>query len=97
LRVMDTIDILCDDESWFAELIVTSVGKGYAKVQLLREVKFDGVEGPDVELSTLTVKWSGPKLKWAVLRNSDKTRIKEGFPDRGAAGRWASTHEKQAA
>jgi len=97
LRVMDTIDILCDDESWFAELIVTSVGKGYAKVQLLREIKLEEVDGPAAEVVNLTVKWSGPKLKWAVIRNADGVRVKDGFTGKGDAARWASNHEKQAA
>lgn len=97
LRVMDTIDILCDNETWFAELIVTSVGTGFAKVQLLREVKFKNVDGPEVLSSNFTVKWSGPKLKWAVIRNSDKERVKEGFAAKGDANRWAVDHDRLAA
>lgn len=88
----DRIEVMAEDGSYFAELIVQDAGRLYAKVATLRHVKLDAVEVTEGGMAAggLEVKWQGPQLKWCVLRGKD--RLKEGL-DKGSAVQWMNSHK----
>jgi len=94
LRQMDVIDVLAEDNSFYAELLVLQAGTGFAKVMLLREVKLDESltdEGADERFSLV---WKGPHRKWAVMRNSDKEILRDTFVSKEQAHIWRRDHVK---
>lgn len=96
LRQSDMIRLIPEDGSYFAELVVVAVGKGYAKVKLLRAVDLHEAVVEDAGTALLDapmfVKWFGPQVKFGVVRKSDNERIKEGFAEKGQAERWMAEH-----
>lgn len=96
LRSGDRIEVLAEDGSYFAELLVLDAGRLYAKVAELRHVKLDVVEVQegDLMLEGLEVKWQGPHLKWCVLRGKD--RLKDTM-DKASAIQWMKNHVRAVA
>lgn len=96
MRPGDRVEVLAEDGSYFAELLVQDAGRLYAKVYPLRHVKLEAVEvtegGPMME--GYEVKWQGPILKWCVLRGKD--RLKDGM-DKHSAVQWMQNHAKAVA
>jgi hypothetical protein len=84
LRQHDTIRVIPEDGTYFAELIVLQAGKGFAKVKMLRHLALEESEQP-TELSSTEVKWRGPALKWVVERKTDGMRLKERLNTRADA------------
>ncbi len=96
LRRMSVINVLSEDETWFAELIVLASGIGFAKVKMLRFVEFYEAEEAATEETaafTTEVKWSGPHAKHRVIRKEDGTVLKEGFANKVDAESWQRQHE----
>jgi hypothetical protein len=91
LRPMDRIEVLPDNGSFFAELIVRSCGRQYANVQVLRHVEFDKAEDRSPS-EQFEVQWKGPHHKHAVVRLSDKTVLQNGFDNKSAALAWLSSN-----
>jgi hypothetical protein len=91
----DRIEVLAEDGSYFAELLVQDAGRLYAKVASLRHVKLDAVEVKEggLVMEGYEVAWKGPQLKWCVLRGKD--RLKEGM-DKATAIHWMQSHAKAA-
>ena len=90
LRQHDTIRIIPEDSSYFAELLVLKVARGFAQVKLLRHVALE--DGAGEALSDdegIYVKWFGPHLKFCVVRKSDGEKLKEGLTEKTAAEQWA--------
>jgi hypothetical protein len=88
------IEILAEDGSWFAEILVRDVGRVWAKVALLRHKEFDG------PISNEAGSWAdhlrirhlvGPQ-KWRVERKSDGAVLRHGLETRDAAETWAKSH-----
>lgn len=96
LRPGDRIEVLPEDFTFFAELIVRDAGQLFAMVETLRCVTFDGEVAP-VEAGAYRVQWAGPAHKFRVVRTSDGAVIQTGFPNKGAALRYAQNMEPVAA
>lgn len=96
LRRMDVIDVLPEDESYYAELLVLSTGTGYAKVMVLREVKLAEAEEENADAQTI-VKWNGPHARWAVIRKSDKAVLQDRIQDKVQAQTFAAQYERKIA
>lgn len=96
LRQGDLIRLIPEDGSYFAELIVTATGKGYARVKLLRSIDLHEAvaeaAGTALLDAPMFVKWFGPQVKFGVVRKSDNERIKEGFSEKAQAERWMAEH-----
>jgi hypothetical protein len=96
LRQHDTIRVIPEDGSYFAELIVLQAGKGFAQVKLLRHLELD--VSPEVsELRLVDVVWRGPAVKFAIERKKDGVRLKQGFTSRADAEMEARGYELVAA
>lgn len=93
LRQHDTIRIIPEDGSYFAELLVINADRAYAKVKLLRHIPLDEPAADSVAaLIDLFVKWDGPHNKFAVVRKSDGEKLKVGFVEKVEAQRWLDDH-----
>lgn len=93
LRRQSKIDVLWEDESRYAELIVLSSGTGFAKVKTLRTVEFDAADENNAPLDGFSVKWGGPHDKFRVVRNSDNLVMRKDFVKKSDAEAWARGHQ----
>jgi hypothetical protein len=91
----DRIEVLAEDGSYFAELLVQDAGRLYAKVAPLRHIKLDAVDVKEggLAMEGFEVVWKGPQLKWCVTRGKD--RLKDGM-DKASAIQWMQSHAKAA-
>jgi hypothetical protein len=69
LRPFDHIEVLADDGSFCAELLVLMSTKTQATVMELRKIDISTKEGAPVE-QKFAVKWRGPHSKWSVMKLS---------------------------
>lgn len=92
LKRMDVIDVLPEDESYYAELLVLSVGVGYAKVMVLREIQLNTVEDGDSDITE--VKYGGIHNRWTVVRKSDHAVLQTGIKDKAEAVAAAANYER---
>ncbi len=97
MRAFDKIEVRADDDSFFGELIVLSVGKQWARVHVLGWINFgeatqrapEGMEGDDYK-----AEYKGAQNKWCVIRLKDKEVIKEKLDDKLSAMKWIENHVK---
>ena len=87
LGPMARIEVLPRDGKFFAELIVTASGKNWANVCLRDYVVLDNFNAP-ADNSIYTVKHLGGDSGWAVVRNSDKQVMGDGFDTSDEANAW---------
>lgn len=90
LRRGDRIEVLSEDNSYFAELIVLSAAPLWAKVAVLRNVELATAPKAEASQDDFEIKHRG-KMKWSVLRKSDKAILKEGLDTREQAEAWLNT------
>lgn len=91
LRRMDKVCVVLDDESFYAELLILSVGTGWAKMAVISKVDLEAQSEAD-ETAPFYVKWGGPHLKWTVIRRKDSERVKEKLEAKAEAEQWARDH-----
>lgn len=91
LQPLDTIEIIPEDRSYFAVLLVLSAGKQFATVKLLHHVELESVaapENPAVKIhADYTVEWKGPAAKWCVIR-TDGEKMAKDFATRAEGENW---------
>lgn len=91
----DRIEVYTDDSSYFGELLVLDVGPAFLKVVPLRFVELMPPAGEQPESANgYAVKWSGPVLKFCVIRESDSARVHQGCAERAEAEAWITSHLK---
>jgi len=80
LRVGDVLEVKPDDMSWWALLLVTQVGLVQANVAvLIGPVQIDGADvAPDPELEDHVLRFAGGRMRWCVLRVSDREYVFSG-------------------
>lgn len=95
LRMGDVIEVLAEDGSYYAELLVRDAGNLYAKVAFRNPVtEFGKTEEQEVPAG-YEIKWRGPHAKFGVIHGKDV--LKDGFVDKGEAGAWLKDLLKKAA
>ncbi len=96
LRPCSRIEVMCEDMTWFAELMVISCDRLWAKTALLRFVDLTDDPAPDAERVNLAngyeVKFKGPTLKHVVMRLSDNTMVRDGIATKVEAEAWIREH-----
>ena len=98
LHPTDRIEVIPEDGVWFAELIVISCGKNWAKVYPLRFVELSESAPEEAPVAgKYYVKWRGEVHKHGVIRFSDKVVVKSGFPTAAEAKAWLAEHEDEIA
>lgn len=94
LRPTDRIEVLAEDQSYFAEFIVTSASRVGANMVLLRKIDLSSNTKAEPSAGGHRVIYAGVKAKWRVSRVSDKATLKEGFENKQDAEKWLAELEK---
>lgn len=93
LRPCSRIEVLSEDMSWFAELIVLDADRLWAKVAPLRFVELASKDVPaEIAASGYEVAYKGPEKKHCVIRLSDKAIVQEGIAKKVDAEAWITQH-----
>lgn len=93
MRPYDRIEVRIDTGEWFAELIVLSCERNWARVHLLRCEELASPTEDMLPTSKFKVEWKGPQRKWEVIRLADSEAIQSGLADRQAANMWLRNYE----
>lgn len=101
----DRIEVISEDSTWFAELLVIAAARLWAKVSTLRFVELTtAVAGDATKTSTppadsafddYIIKWGTGSTKFRVVRKQDKEVIREGFATKRDAEAWLLDHLDQ--
>ena len=92
------IEVMPEDGSYFAELLVRDCRRLWASVALLRKVDFhdnEQIASQSAGGVSYSFQWRGPHAKHAVIRTApagNKDVMKEGFATRDQASVWLATH-----
>lgn len=93
----DRIDVLAEDMSYFAELLVVDASRQWVKVKLLRKTELSSEESQPIEADDEhEVKWRGNR-RWSVVRKADGAILQEELSSKSAAYAWLSEHQKKVA
>lgn len=96
LSVGNIIEVMAEDGSYFAELLVRDVGNLYAKVAFKNPPMIFSKMDEVIETPAgYEVKWRGPKARFGVLHGKDM--LKDGFVDKAEAHAWLDDLLKKAA
>ena len=90
LRAGDRIEIMTEDNAYFAELMVLATGRLYAQVELMRYVEFDRPSPQASAEAEFKIDWGGSISKYRILRGNDV--LSEGHETEKAALRWRDSH-----
>lgn len=95
LRPCARIEVICEDMSWFGELLVIDADRLWAKVAPLRFVELASKEVPaEIAASGYEVAYKGQEKKHVVIRQSDKAIVQEGIAKKADAEAWIKEHVK---
>lgn len=87
LHNTDIIEVIPENESWFATLIVRACSRIHAKCEVLNYKSFGAAAAPVAE-GPFLIQHKGTKAKWSIIRRSDKELIKDGFASKEEATKW---------
>lgn len=101
LRPQTIIKVTPEDGSYWAELLVLSCDRLWAKVFVMRNYDLQAVAADPASIATLAdgfeVQWKGPTKKHVVIRKSDSTILQEGIQQKADAQLWLTEHVKTVA
>lgn len=95
MRPYDRVHVRVDTGDWYAEVLVVSCGRAWAKVIKLLEVKLVDANADamaDDVLDKYTIEHRGAHLKFCVVRRSDKEPIKENCASKAEAQGWLTSY-----
>lgn len=95
LRPFDRIEVLPEDGSYFAELLVRSAGRQFAVLAELRKVDLAPVKMDND--ARFQVTYQGAHSKHVVIRIRDRSVLKDGFDTAEDAHAWLATNVKSLA
>jgi hypothetical protein len=72
----DLIEVVNDTETFFMELYVQQVGKGFAKVIELRCIELIKEQVKEAPNNDYEVVYKGPSLRYCVVRKEDGEKVK---------------------
>lgn len=88
------IDVRADDGTFYAECLVLSVGRQWARVKVLHHYPLTNADVERTETGTHAVEYRA-STKWRVVRRADKAVIHEGSDTREAAEDWLTKHLRE--
>ena len=93
-RPYDRVNLIAEDGSYVAELMVTTAGGSYAKVaELWRWLRPDDAAPQEAGHAQIAfVKWRGPVAKWSIIRKSDSECLRDRFAEKSAADQWLNDY-----
>lgn len=95
MRPYDHVRVRTDTGEWYAELLVLSCGRTWAKMVLLYKID---LTTKDVDLTQAApndeyiVQYRGPHLRFCVTRKSDRSSIKEQCQSKEEANTWLADY-----
>jgi hypothetical protein len=92
LRPGDMIEVLAEDNSFYAEFIVRSARRLDATVSLLRRVELEPAKLDASITEGYEIKFRGSRSKWSILRGKDVLR--DGFETEAQARVYLDDHLK---
>ena len=95
LRPYDHIRVRVDTGEWYAELLVVTCGRVWAKTVMLYSVDLVNKAQEDLEAESFDeyfVQYRGPHLRFCVIRKSDKEPVKERLETKVEALGWISNY-----
>lgn len=99
MRPYDEISVRVDDGTYYARLLVLSVGRNWAKVHVL---EVHQLTAKDVDMTQaeafdgFEVKYRGPHCKFSVIRKKDNALLQEKMGSKAEAQAWLAQHVKTA-
>jgi hypothetical protein len=99
LSPYDRILLTTEDGAFYMELLVTQVGRTWAKVRVLKELNLaeDDLDQEVDMFEGFKVEWKGPQRKFSVLRKMDNQYMQDGFDRKEDAYAWLTDYLKAAA
>lgn len=94
IKPEDHIEVYPEDGTYFVELLVRDVTRAGIRVVELRRVNFEKSEPSGEGIGEHEIKYSGPHLKWSVIRKSDRRRLTEGHAEKRGAEEWLRENRK---
>jgi hypothetical protein len=96
LKPRARIEVWADNGTWWAELLVLEVGRGYARVHQLRFEELEAIDSKSrtFEQGGYRIMHRGEHAKWSVVRLSDKEVVSEGHSSQGQAVDWLDNRLK---
>jgi hypothetical protein len=95
LRPYDRVHVRIDTGEWYAECLVLSAGRVWAKLMpmLVLDLTTQDVEITQGEAADeYQVAFRGPHLKFCIIRKSDREVIKEQIPTKIEAQNWLASY-----
>jgi hypothetical protein len=83
----DHIEVRADDGTYWAEFLVVSCDRTWARVHKLRDARLQVANEQPVD-PDYKVEWKGPHKKWCVIRQGDKSIVHDGEAEKSFAVRW---------
>lgn len=87
------VEVLLETGEWMLELMVVSIGRNWAKVQVLHHYELEKRAETLPAAQKHRIEWKGPQLKHVVIRNSDNAAIQDGFAKKVEAEAWLAQYE----
>lgn len=98
LRPHTLIKVVPEDGSYWAELLVLSCDRLWAKVFVLRHHDLTEAvaeaQAVGSRLAEFDILWKGPAKKHVVIRKADSTMLAGGIQTKGEAQAWLDNHIK---
>ena len=88
------VEARAKDGSWMADLVVTSVGRNWARVKVLNYWPLATADVERTETGTHEVVFRESK-GWSVIRKADRAVLREGEETREQAEAWLTKHLKE--
>ena len=96
-RPYDELNVVPDDETWFAKAVVVQCGRNHAMVKVWHVIDLSqGGSAPLAAFEKYEIKWRGPKLKWSVVRKKDGAILLE-EQTKDSAVVWLRNYEQTTA
>lgn len=97
ISLFDRIEARAEDDTWWAELLVTYSMAGAIKFEVLNYFELVAPSANAVTIGGYTIKWAGSVKKHQVIRNSDKVVVKDCIPRKTEAIVWLEQYERNLA
>ncbi len=92
----DIIEVVPEDGSFYAKLLVTSRGGLWVRVAKLECVSLIAAPvAAKKPVDGFEIGWAGPNDKWRVVRKGDKMVVGKNFTSREDADKWLNDHIKE--
>lgn len=97
LKPGDIIKVHAPDATYYAELYVRSAERLAASVVVLNKMDFTVTDAAQSQSDDMFVKHRNHRAGWGVIRASDKSVMKDGFPTREMAEEWLRDYRRDRA